>query len=297
MSNTEPKTRLDLTNLDKVFFPQAKITKGDLINYYRGVSDLILPYLKDRPHSLLRQPDGIGGESFFQKNVDHAPPDWVTTIKIHSESTDEDVHYLVCEDLDHLLYMVQLGCIEINPWNSRTANLSKPDWLVIDLDPEKIGFEEVIETARAVKQICDELGIASCPKTSGKSGIHIFMPLAAKYSYKQTRQLAKILARHVNERLPKITSVTRDPAKRRGKVYVDFLQNSEGQTLAAPYSVRPTKEGTVSTPLHWDEVKKGLKPTDFNLKNIQRRLGRVGDLWKPVLGRGVDIKQILGKLS
>lgn len=284
---------VELTHLDKVFWPKLGITKGYLADYYRQSADYILPYIKNRPHSLLRQPDGIDGESFFQKDVNHTPPDWVKTIKIRAKSTGEDVHYLVCQDLDHLLYMVQLGCIEINPWNSRVQNLEKPDWIIIDLDPEDISFEKVIETAQAVKKICDELKVPIYPKTSGKTGIHIYVPTGAKYTHKQCRQFAQLLANLTAERTDDFTSVERAPKKRRGKVYVDWLQNGRGQTLAAPYSVRPTKEATISTPLHWDEVKKGLKPTDFTLKNIQKRLARVGDLWKPVLGRGIDMERIL----
>lgn len=292
-----PKSKLELTNLDKVFFPKTKTTKGDLIDYYRQIAGFILPYLKDRPHSLLRHPNGVSGESFFQKNVDHTPPDWVKTVKVHSESTGEDVHYLVCQDLDHLLYMVQLGCIEINPWNSRTDSLGKPDWLVIDLDPKDVGFDKVIKTAQTVKQVCDELGVTTCPKTSGKAGIHIFMPLSARYGYKQVRQLAEALARQVHERQPKFTSMIRDPKKRRGQVYVDFLQNSEGQTLAAPYSVRPVAEATVSMPLHWDEVRTGLDPKKFTLINTGHRLSKTGDLWKPILGRGIDVPGIIKSLT
>ncbi len=291
------KSQVQLTHLDKVFFPKAGYTKGDLVEYYQSVAKVMLPYLKDRPHSLLRQPDGLAGEAFFQKDVDHIPPAWVKTFKIHAESTDEDVHYLVCDSLDSLLYMVQLGCIEINPWNSRIEALSKPDWLVLDLDPEAITFAKVVEAALAVKAVCDELKITGYPKTSGKTGLHIYMPLAAQYTYNQVRRFAKILAGMVHERTPDFTSLERLPKKRQGKVYIDYLQNSQGQTLAAAYSVRPTVVASVSTPLHWDEVNKKLKPTDFTIKNIDKRLGRMGDLWKPVLGKGVDIKKILSKLE
>lgn len=288
--------KLTLTNLDKIYFPQAKISKGDLIDYYRGVAEYILPYIKDRPHSLLRQPNGIDSESFFQKDLpDH--PDWVKTKKIYSESTDQYVDYLVCRDLNHLLFMVQLGCIEINPMNSRVGRLDKPDWLVLDLDPEAIGFDKVIESARVVKQLCEELEIPTCPKTSGKTGIHIYIPTKAKYNYEQSKQLAQLLANLVHERTPDFTSVERLPKKRQEKVYIDFLQNREGQTLVAPYSVRSIPQAGVSTPLHWDEVKKGLDPQKFTIKTTQKRLSRVGDLWQPVLQKGIDIPKILKKID
>jgi len=284
--------KVELTNLDKVFWPKLGITKGDLVDYYRQMADIILPYLADRPHSLLRQPGGIKGESFFQKNVDHAPPKWLKTIKIRAESTGEDVHYLVCKDLDHLLYMVQLGCIEINPWNSRVGHLNKPDWLILDLDPVGIGFDKVIETALVVKKVCDELKILSFPKTSGKTGIHVYIPTKASYKYEIVRPFARKLASLINQRTSDFTSVERSPSRRRGKVYVDFLQNSEGQTLAAPYSVRPTQEATISTPLHWDEVRQGLDPTDFSLNNISIRLDEVGDVWKTIWKGEIDIEQL-----
>lgn len=283
------------THLDKVFFQKHKYTKGDLFKYYEAVTEYILPYVKDRPHSLNRMPNGITGESFYQKNNEHLP-DWVPHADIFSESNNQDLHWIVGKDLTALLYMVQLGCVEINPWNSRVGHLEKPDWIVIDLDPEGIGFEKVIEVAQTVHAVCDEWNIPAYPKTSGKTGIHVYIPMGAKYTYEQGKNLAHLIALEVNKRTPKITSVERMPEKRRRKIYVDFLQNREGQTLAAPYSVRPTPEATVSMPLDWDEVKSGLKPTDFTIKNALSRLKRTGDLWTPVLGKAVDLAAILKKM-
>ncbi len=292
----EQSSGLELTHLDKVFFPKHKYTKGDLVEYYRSVADYILPYLKDRAHSMLRQPDGITGFKFFQKNNEHLP-DWVPSADIYSDSNKGDLHWIVGGKLDTLLYMVQLGTIEINPWNSRIQHADKPDWAVIDLDPEGIGFEEVITVAREVKEVCDQWGIDCYPKTSGKTGIHIFIPLGAKYSAEQAKNLAHLIVLEVNRRQPKITSVERMPEKRPHKIYLDFLQNREGQTLAAPYSVRPTPDATVSMPLHWDEVKPGLEPTDFTIKNALMRLKFTGDLWKPVLGKAIDLPKILEKIE
>lgn len=287
---------LQLTHLDKIFFPKHKHTKGDLITYYTSVAEYILPYLKDRPHSLNRMPDGITGPSFYQKNNEHLP-DWVPSADIFSESNDANLHWIVGGKLNTLLYMVQLGCIEINPWNSRTNHLDKPDWIVIDLDPEGIGFKKVIEVAKTVKEVCDEWGVPTYPKTSGKTGIHIYIPLQANYTYEQGKNLAHLIALEVNKRQPTLTSVERMPEKRKHKIYIDFLQNREGQTLAAPYSVRPTPEATVSMPLHWDEVTPKLLPTDFTVKNALARLKRVGDLWKPVLGRGIDVQAVLERIE
>ena len=285
-----------LTHLDKVFFPKHKYTKGDLINYYRAVAPFILPYLKDRPLSLLRQPNGITGEGFFQKNMEHLPA-WVPSIDIYSDSNKGDLHWMVGGDLKTLLYAVQLGSIEINPWNSRVKHLDKPDWIVIDLDPEGVTFNDVIQVARTVKAISDEWKVPSYPKTSGKTGIHIYIPLQAKYTYEQAKNFAHLFAMEVNRRELKLTSIERMPAKRPHKIYVDFLQNREGQTLAAPYSVRPTPDASVSTPLHWDEVKPGLKPNDFTIKNMAARLKKTGDLWKPVMGKGIDLGGVLKRIE
>jgi bifunctional non-homologous end joining protein LigD len=291
------KSRIDFTHLDKIFFPEAKITKGNLIEYYTAVADFILPYIKNRPQSLLRMPNGYKGKSFFQKDVGDLPPEWVKTKKIFSESTGEDVNYLVCDSLDSLLYMAQLGCIEINPWNSRTDALDKPDWAVLDLDPEGVPFHRVAEVANIVRMVTEDLEIPTYPKTSGKTGMHIFIPLGAKYNYDQVKKFAEILAHLVHQRTDGITSLERNPAKRQNRIYIDFLQNSEGQTLAAPYSVRPTPEARVSTPLKWEEVGGKLKPTAFTLRNIHNRLDKVGDLWRPVLEQKVDIKKVLNRLG
>jgi bifunctional non-homologous end joining protein LigD len=289
-------SRLELTHLDKVFFPRHKYTKGDLIAYYESVAEYMLPYLKDRPHSMNRMPDGITGPSFYQKNNEHLP-DWVPSTDIFSESNNENLHWIVGGDLGTLKYMVQLGCVEINPWNSRVGHLENPDWIVIDLDPDDNSFKQVIEVAQTVKQVCGEWGIPAHPKTSGKTGIHIYIPMAAKYTYEQAKNLAHLIALEVHTRQPKITSVERLPEKRKHKIYLDFLQNREGQTLAAPYSVRPTPDATVSMPLHWDEVTPSLKPTDFTIQNALHRLKRTGDMWKPVLGKGIDLKKVLAVIE
>lgn len=282
----------DFTHLDKVFFPKHGYTKGDLMAHYEAVADYMLPYLKDRPHSLYRQPGGVEDHGFFQKNMEHLP-NWVPSTDIYSESNQGDLHWIVGGELKTLLYMVQLGCIEINPWNSRVKHLDNPDWIVIDLDPEDIGFPSVVAVAKTVYEVCTEWKIPAYPKTSGKTGIHIYIPLGGKYHYDQAKDFAHFIAIEVNKRQPKITSIERMPKKRQGKIYLDYLQNRQGQTLAAPYSVRPTPDATVATPLHWDEVTAKLRPTDFTIKNISARLQDVGDLWKPVLGEGIDIGKIL----
>lgn len=296
LPNNSTDLPFKFTHETKIFFPKHKHTKGDLRKYYESVAEYILPYLKDRPCSMNRMPHGITGESFYQKNNEHLP-DWVPHADIFSESNDENLRWIVGNSLDTLLYMVQLGCVEINPWNSRVGHLEKPDWIVIDLDPEGIGFEKAIEVARTVKEVCDEWNVPAYPKTSGKTGIHVYIPMHAKYTYEQGKNLAHLIVLEVNKRQPKITSVERMPEKRRHKIYLDFLQNREGQTLAAPYSVRPTPDATVSMPLHWNEVKPGLKPTDFTIKNALKRIQKTGDLWQPALAKGIDLEAVLKNIE
>lgn len=285
---------LAFTNIDKIYWPEERYTKRDLVNYYNDVAPFILPYLEDRPENLHRFPDGITGESFYQKNMDHMPPDWIETVRIRSESESREINYLVCQDKASLLYMVNLGCIEMNPWNARVQELDYPDYMVLDLDPEQIPFAAVIETAQAAKKIFDSLKIPAYCKTSGATGLHICVPLGARYTHEQARQFGELSAALVYRILPKTTSLERSPKQRKGKVYLDYLQNRQGQTLAAPYSVRPRKGAPVSMPLAWNEVKKGLDPMKFTMKNALRRIAAKGDIWEPVLGPGVDLNKIVG---
>ncbi len=251
-----------------------------MISYYREIAPIILPYLRDRPESLNRHPNGIKGKNFFQKNVGkQPPPSSVETVSIPSNSRSETVEYVLCQDEGSLLYLANLGCIELNPWNSRVGHLDNPDYLVLDLDPEDIPFAKVIDAALAVRKVLERAGAESCCKTSGKRGLHIFVPLGAKYDYDAARQFAQIVAAMVHEQLPDSTSIVRSPAQRQHRIYLDYLQNSRGQTLAAPYSLRPAPGATVSTPLAWREVRKGLDPTAFTIKTMPRRLAKVGDLW------------------
>jgi bifunctional non-homologous end joining protein LigD len=292
------KINVHLTNQQKIFFPNEKITKGDIANYYNEISSIILPYLKNRPESMNRFPNGIKGSSFYQKDVNQSKiPDWIKTKKIYSESNKAFINYLICNDKPTLLYMANLGCIEINPWNSKITAIENPDWLVIDLDPEKIKFSEVVRAALVVKNIMDELETECYCKTSGATGLHVFVPLAAKYNYNNIKTVAEVIAQTVFARLPETTSIIRNPQKRQKKVYIDFLQNRKGQTLAAPYSVRPRAGATVSTPLNWNEVNEKLDPTDFTIKTIFKRLDKFGDLWKPMTGKGSNLDKIIKQLS
>jgi bifunctional non-homologous end joining protein LigD len=288
---------LKLTNLKKFYWPKEKITKGEMLKYYYNIAEYILPYMKDRPQSLNRFPNGINGESFYHKNMGGKVDKWLKTFKRFSESSGEPKDFLICTDAASLIYMANLGCIEMNPWHSRVQTPLYPDWSVIDLDPGEISFEKVIETAQVVHQVLDSLQIPSYPKTSGSTGIHIYIPLGAKYNYEQSKQLAELIANLVHEELPSFTSLVRDPRKRTDKIYIDYLQNRPIQTICAPYSIRPKPGATASAPLHWDEVKKGLKISDFTMKNMLDRVKEVGDLFDGVLEKGIDLNKILKGLS
>jgi bifunctional non-homologous end joining protein LigD len=288
---------LKLSNLKKIYWPKEKITKGEMLKYYYNIAEYILPYMKDRPQSLNRFPNGIGGESFYHKNMGGKVDKWLKTFKRFSESSGEPKDFLICTDTASLIYMANLGCIEMNPWHSRVQTPLYPDWSVIDLDPGEISFEKVIETAQVVHQVLDSLQIPSFPKTSGSTGIHIYIPLGAKYNYEQSKQLAELIANLVHEELPSFTSLVRDPRKRKDKIYIDYLQNRPIQTICAPYSVRPKPGATVSAPLHWDEVKKGLQISNFTMKNMLSRVSEVGDLFHGVLEKGIDLNKILKGLS
>ena len=291
------KIELSLTNLDKVYWPTEGYRKMDSINHYLRMTPYILPYLLDRPHSLNRHPNGIDAPNFFQKDMKGKRPDWLQTHTDFSESTRANVEYLVCSNEATLIYMANLGCIEMNPWHAKAANWQYPDWCLIDLDPEGVGFEAVIECAQVVKKVLDAVGAEGYCKTSGATGMHIYIPLGAKYDFEQSKQLAELICTLVRQELPNLTSMERNPAKRKERVYLDFLQNKETQTAAAPYSLRPKRGASVSTPLHWDEVKKGLTPTTYTIQNIYERVQREGDLFKPVLGKGINLEKVLKQLG
>jgi len=291
------KHELKFSNLNKVFWPEEKYTKRDMLNYYYQIAPYIVPYLKDRPQSLNRFPNGIKGKSFYQKDVTGKAPDWIKTFPYHT-SDGEDKNFMVGTDEASLLYMASLGSIEMNPWNSRIQKPDYPDWCIIDLDPtEKNTFEQVIETALVTKEVLDSIKAPGYCKTSGSTGIHIYIPLNAKYTYDECQLFGKWIATQVHAALPAFTSIERMTQNRKGRIYVDYLQNRPKATLAAPYSLRPKPGATVSMPLHWDEVKKGLKMKDFNITNAVARVNEMGDIFKPVLGKGIDMKKILSAIQ
>ncbi|HWJ27859.1 MAG TPA: non-homologous end-joining DNA ligase, partial [Flavisolibacter sp.] len=289
---------LKLTNLNKPYWKKEGFTKGDMVNYYLKIAPYILPYMFDRPQSLNRFPNGVGAPGFYQKDVNGKVPEWMQTHTDFSESTNEHVQYLVCSNEATLIYMANLGCIEMHPWHSRVQSPLNPDWCLIDLDPDKSNsFDQVMDTALVIKRLLDSIGADAYCKTSGSTGIHIYIPLGAKYDYDQSKQLAELVVTIANQELPDTTSIERNPSKRKGKIYLDFLQNRETQTAAAPYSLRPKPGLPVSTPLDWSELKKGLTITTYNARNIFDRLKSVGDLFAPVLGKGINLEKVLSKLA
>jgi bifunctional non-homologous end joining protein LigD len=286
---------LKFTHLSKVYWPEDGITKRDMFNYYYRVAEYILPYLKDRPMSLNRFPNGIHGPSFYQKDVKGKAPDWVTKTFPYTTSDGEHKEYLVGSDEAVLLWMASLGCIEMNPWFSRIQSPDNPDYCVIDLDPDKNTFDQVIEAAQEVKKVLDAIDVPCFCKTSGSTGMHIYIPLDAKYTYDQSQMFARIIVNIVHKQIPDYTSLERMVANRKGKMYLDFLQNRPGATIAGPYSLRPKIGATVSMPLHWDEVKPGLTMKHFTIHNSIDRIKVEGDLFKGVLGKAIDLEKTIKK--
>ena len=289
---------LKFTNLSKIFWPEEKTTKRDMLNYYYQVAPYMLPYMKDRPQTLNRFPNGIYGKSFYQKDVTGKVPSWIETHEYFSEGDQREKNFLVCTTEASLLYIASLGCIEMNPWSSRTQNPDNPDWCIIDLDPNKnTSFDQVIEAAIVTRQVLEGIDVTSYCKTSGSTGLHIYIPLGAKYTYEDSKEFARAIVTKVHSLVPSFTSIERKVSDRNGKMYLDFLQNRPQATVASVYSLRPKPGASVSMPLHWDEVRKGLQIGDFNIRNAIARLSDQGDLFKGVLGKGIDIDQALKKLD
>jgi len=286
------------TNRDKVFWPDSGYTKGDLLDYYRDISRWLLPYLADRPLVMTRFPDGIAGKSFFQKDAPAWAPPWVRTERMWSEDSERELRYFVCDDVESLLYVINLGTIPLHVWSSRLSSLQHPDWCILDLDPKGAPFAHVIEVARAAHALCEELGLPAFAKTSGSTGLHVLVPLGAQLTHAQSRSLAELLAQAVVNRLPEISTVARSLRKRDGKVYVDALQNGHGKLLVAPFSARPVPAASVSMPLRWPEVKVGLDPASFTLKNAAARMRKLrADPLAPVLREAPDLLRALGRLG
>jgi bifunctional non-homologous end joining protein LigD len=289
---------LKFTNLSKIFWPDEHVSKRDMLNYYYQIAPYMLPYMTNRPQTLNRFPNGIYGASFYQKDVTGKAPSWIKTHKYFSEGDQRQKNFLVCTDEASLLYIASLGCIEMNPWSSTTQTPDHPDWCIIDLDPDKKNtFNQVIEAARVTHQLLEAIGVANFCKSSGSTGLHIYIPLGAKYTYEDSKEFARAVVTRVRTLLPDFTTIERKISDRSGKMYLDFLQNRPQATVAAAYSLRPKPGASVSMPLAWDEVSKGLTIRDFNIRNAIPRVKEYGDLFQGVLGSAADISNALKKLS
>jgi bifunctional non-homologous end joining protein LigD len=285
------------SRLDKVFWPDEGYTKGDLIEYYRAVSPWILPYLKDRPLVVDRYPDGIAGKSFFQKSAPESLAGRIRSVPIRSEGSGRQIDYFLCDDEAALLEIANLGAIPLHIWSSRWPALDHPDWCILDLDPKTAPFENVVRIALEIRDLCAEIGLEPFVKTSGGSGLHVLLPLGGQLDHDQTRQLGELIARVIVDRLPAIATTARSIPARRGRVYVDALQNGRGKLLAAPFSVRPRPGATVSTPLRWPEVDGGLDVRKHTIRTVLKRLRRHRqDPLLPVLTVQPDLPAVLGRL-
>jgi bifunctional non-homologous end joining protein LigD len=272
------KELVSLTSLDRIYWPQEKLTKFDLLCYYLQVADLIMPYLRGRPAILQRWPRGINAPMFFQQDLESAPA-FIKTERLTNQE-GRQLDYAVYSTTASLLHFVNLGSIEQHPWHSTIKHLSKPDWLAIDLDPKKAPWENVLQTALVLKEVADEIGLAAFPKTSGSSGLHIYVPLKPTNEYEPVAEFAKLLAGEVARRAPQIATVERTIAKRKTtQVYVDWLQNARGKSLASAFTARAKAKAPVSMPLTWKQVEQGVKITDFTIANAAEILKKKGDPW------------------
>ena len=271
-----------------------------MIDYYRGIAPWLLPYLKDRPVVLTRFPDGIHGKSFYQKDAPEFAPDWIRTTAIWSEDTQRDIRYFVCDDLETLLYLANSGTIPLHIWASRVGSLELPDWCVIDLDPKEAPFSDVLTVAATLHRICDEVRLPNYVKTTGKTGLHILIPLGRQCTYEQSRTLGELLARLVIREHSDIATITRHVTKRGDKVYLDYLQNRHGQLIVSPYSVRPLSGAAVSMPITWDDVGPELEARrhTFTIKTAVARMEALGaDPVRPVLEERPDLTSVLERLA
>jgi len=289
---------LKFTNLNKVYYPEEGYTKRDVLNYYNAIADLILPHLKDRPLSLKRYPNGISQEFFFQKNVREAFAPWLHTELIQSEHNHGPIKYVFAGDHSSLLYLVNLGCIDHNPWMSRSQTLDHPDFVLIDLDPQECPFDRIVDAALLVKRVLDQIGLVGYPKTTGGDGMHVYIPLAPVYTYEEARTFAELIAHRVFDEKPELFTTPRAVAKRKtNRVYFDYLQIGKSKTIAAPYVLRAYPGAPVATPLDWAEVRHGLHPSQFNITNARERFAEKGDLFAGVLKKPQQLEGPLEKLE
>jgi bifunctional non-homologous end joining protein LigD len=278
-----PERVVRLTNLSKLFWTEEGITKGDLIQYYANVAPALLPHLHDRAMVMKRYPHGAAGEFFFMKRAPEPRPEWIEICSIH-HSSGKVIHFPMIQDLASLLWVINLGCIDLNQWYAKKDDVDRPDYLHFDLDPvPDADFAKVRDTAMVLHQALDSLGMPNFAKTTGSKGIHIYVPIVRGPTQKDVWSVAKALAVNLEQRYPKLITAEYKIAKRpAGRVLVDYNQNAWGHTLASIYSVRPKPRAPVSTPVTWDEVARGIEIADFRVDNVPARVAELGDLWAPL---------------
>ncbi len=292
-----PRRDVIVTNPDKVFFPEKGLTKNDLVRYYERVAQWMLPYLRNRPLVLTRFPDGIYGKSFYQRDAPDFAPDWVKRTSLWTQTEDRDINYFMVDDVPALKYLANMGAIPIHVWHSRIDSLERPDWCVLDLDPKEAPFEDVIEVAKEIRDLLEEIGLPGHLKTSGASGLHILLPMARRLTHDQSRSFAELLARVIVSRRPDICTVARAVRKRSRKVYIDYMQNRHGQLIAAPFSARAEAAASVSMPVKWSELNGRLRNANHHIENALRRLKRAGDPMRGLLTDEPDLERSLARLA
>ncbi|PYS34743.1 MAG: DNA polymerase LigD [Acidobacteria bacterium] len=279
---------VSLTHLDRVYWPDEKITKFDLLCYYLRLEPHILPFLKDRPAILQRYPRGINAPMFFQQDLESAPR-FIKTVRLTNQEGRE-LNYAVYTTVGSLLHFVNLGTIEQHPWHSTVKHLDHPDYLMLDLDPKEAPWKNVLEVALVCKEVFDEVGLSAFPKTSGSSGIHVYLPLKPKHDYRNIAAVAEALASEVAQRAPKIATIQRSLAKRqKQQVYVDAMQNARGKSIASAYTARAKPSATVSMPLTWKQIEKGVKISDFTIKNVPGLIKKNRDAWAKFFDRRQEL--------
>ncbi len=282
-----------LTHLDKVYWPEDGYTKRDLIEYYFSVSQYILPHLRDRPLSLVRFPGGVEGEGFYQKDAPQGMPDWVRVVPIQSKGKGGYINFILCDTVETLVWMANSGVVEINPWLSRYTNLDYPDFAIFDIDPsEGSTWEDVQIVAKLVRSLLDQWNLVGFPKVSGATGLHIYVPVEPKYTYKEIQAFLMYGAMLIRGAYPEKVTLERKVKDRYGKVYIDYPQNARGQTIGSVYGVRATRGAPVSMPILWDELD-GVTPQSWNLKTALSRLESTGDLFFPVISTKQNIDSVL----
>jgi bifunctional non-homologous end joining protein LigD len=285
---------VEISNRDKVFWPDDGLTKGDLLDYFDSVAPFILPFLRDRPLTVIRYPDGIGGFSFYQKNTPKYAPGWVKTVKLPSPGSRRgDVSYVLCNSKRTLMWLVNQAAIEFHPWLSRNDRIERPDFLVFDLDPPPGQFEVAVEVAFGMREVLEEAGLQAVPKTSGSKGVHLYVPIQRRYSYEAVRTAATRVAATVEEAHPDMTTTEFRIANRGGRLFLDIGRNAPGAHIVAPYSPRARPAAPVSFPVSWDALRK-VKPTDFTIRNVPDLLAGHGDAWKELLPPPQAISSLLG---